>query len=119
MKKSYSIYRETIGLRCVSSVRGLRSALQANDIGPSYQPPQNPSILDPWIMCTSHPSIGLLGIASVSRLCCQRCQNYSSRNIQACVLERIYPRFFVRCNELFVQTPGHELLQTEDKQSVG
>ncbi|GJW71972.1 hypothetical protein Tco_0128889 [Tanacetum coccineum] len=60
-----------MGLRCVSSVRGLRSVLQANDIGPSYQPPQNPSILDPWIVCTSHPPIGLLGIASVSRLCCQ------------------------------------------------
>ncbi|GJT01558.1 hypothetical protein Tco_0826216 [Tanacetum coccineum] len=28
MKKSYSIYREAMGLGCVSSVRGLRSALQ-------------------------------------------------------------------------------------------
>ncbi|GJX08652.1 hypothetical protein Tco_0196584 [Tanacetum coccineum] len=32
MKKSYTIYREAMGLGCVSSVRGLRSALQANDL---------------------------------------------------------------------------------------
>ncbi|GJX08650.1 hypothetical protein Tco_0196582 [Tanacetum coccineum] len=32
MKKSYTIYKEAMGLGCVSSMRGLRNALQANDL---------------------------------------------------------------------------------------
>ncbi|GKE92662.1 hypothetical protein Tco_1573757 [Tanacetum coccineum] len=40
-----------MGLGCVSSVRGLRSALQANDLCPSSQPPHHPILLSPLFEC--------------------------------------------------------------------
>ncbi|GJY60193.1 hypothetical protein Tco_0460850 [Tanacetum coccineum] len=85
-----------MGLRCVSSMRGLRSALQANDLGPSYQPPRNPSILDPWIVCTSHPPIGLLGIAIVSRLCCQNLSYIILLETQERALREVHDLYVVR-----------------------
>ncbi|GKC43593.1 hypothetical protein Tco_1061315 [Tanacetum coccineum] len=65
-----------MGLRCVSSVRGLRSVLQAIDPDLQIQTATFPSIMDPWIVCTSHLPMSASGIASVDKWGARGCQGY-------------------------------------------